>query len=83
MTHDSMLQCEMSCRSGEGSMLAALQVKPPRIQQSAIHFECKLVHTYPVKNKYAPPANRISMLSNLPLPRQDCSREGPAFWAQR
>ena len=30
-----------------------LQVKPPRIQQSAVHLECKLVHTYEVKNRCA------------------------------
>ena len=29
------------------------QVKPPRVKESAIHFECKLVNTYDVKNKYA------------------------------
>lgn len=27
------------------------KVKPPRVKESAIHFECKLVHTYDVKNK--------------------------------
>ena len=30
-----------------------MQVKPPRVKESAIHFECKLVNTYDVRNKYA------------------------------
>ena len=31
-----------------------VQVKPPRLQQSVVHFECKLAHSYPVVNKCAP-----------------------------
>ena len=54
-----------------------VQVKPPRIQQSAVHFECKLVHTYPVKNKCVPEplgpmASCIASLAECTAP--ECGR---------
>ena len=33
------------------------QVKPPRLRESVVHFECKLLDTYDIKNKYVHPCS--------------------------
>ncbi|GAQ80591.1 hypothetical protein KFL_000570380 [Klebsormidium nitens] len=30
--------------------MESVKVKPPRVKESAVHFECKLVHSYEIKN---------------------------------
>uniref|UniRef100_A0A061SEF3 Flavo protein oxygenase n=1 Tax=Tetraselmis sp. GSL018 TaxID=582737 RepID=A0A061SEF3_9CHLO len=32
--------------------LPSLKVAPPRVKESSVHLECKLVHTYEVRNEY-------------------------------
>lgn len=37
--------------TADAAQYAPVQVKAPRVAESAVHLECKLRHNYPVNNK--------------------------------